>query len=183
MLAQAEHGSGHEMAILITDTDEIITCVRQELDNQCSNLQRRKMIQTVLNQGTYLIKVNHLEEAIDIANQLAPEHLEILTKDPRKIAEKISAAGAIFIGPWTPEAIGDYLAGPSHVLPTSGAARCFSGLTVNDFFRRISTVEYNEEAFAREAEVITEFSQMENLDGHGYAAKIRFDKSNLLRTH
>ena len=182
MLAQAEHGSGHEMVILITDSDEIISRVRQELVTQCSNLQRRKMIQTVLDEGTYLIKVSHLEAAIDIANQLAPEHLEILTADPRKVVEKITAAGAIFIGAWTPEAIGDYLAGPSHVLPTSGAARCFSGLTVYDFFRRMSTVEYNKEALVREAGIISEFSQMEKLDGHGHAAKIRFDESNFIKS-
>ena len=175
MLAQAEHGSGAEIAILVTDSDEIITGVQQGLVDQCRMLGRRKEIQQVIDNGTFFIKVRGIEEAIAVANELACEHIEILTEKPAAVAEKITSAGAIFLGAWTPEAVGDYIAGPSHVLPTSGTAHCFSGLTVNDFFRRISVVEYGKQALARESEPIREFSRMEELDAHGQAVQIRFD--------
>ena len=175
MLAQGEHGSGHEIAVLLTDSDEVLRRVHQELHRQCNDLRRQHSIQSVLKNGTYLMRVRDLGQAIEFTNKFAPEHLEVLTQDPYNIVEKITTAGAIFIGAWTPEPVGDYVAGPSHVLPTTGAGRSFSGLTIDSFFRRISTVQYDERALAEESSIIEQFSRMENLDAHGRSVKIRFE--------
>jgi len=114
-----------------------------------------------------------IDQAAELASRYAPEHLEIMTASPEKVARKIRAAGAIFMGPWTPEPVGDFCAGPSHVLPTAGSARCFHGLTVGDFYRRMSLVRYSETAIQQEIPVIEEFGRMEGLTAHGLAGTIR----------
>ncbi len=176
MLAQAEHGSGSEYAILITDSESIIENVAKELNRQSTTLKHKHAINKVLNNGVYLIKTNAIGQSIKIANKVGPEHLEIMTENPRKIASKITAAGAIFLGDWTPEPIGDFVAGPSHVLPTGGTSHMFSGLTIDQFFRKISMVEYDREALKKETPVVAEFATIEDLDAHGRSVEIRFEE-------
>ena len=174
MLAQAEHGSGLEKAVLLTDFEPLIEKVVEELGSQSEQLGRREAVQAVLDNGIYLVRLESIEQAVDVANRYAPEHLEIMTETPRDTAAGIVAAGAIFLGPWTPEPVGDFVAGPSHVLPTGGTARFFSGLTVDQFYRRTSIVEYDRDALAAEADAVAEFSRVEELDAHGRSVAIRF---------
>ena len=133
-------------------------------------------VDKVLDQGSWIIVVKDMAQAAEIAGKYAPEHLEICCKDARKVAKTIKAAGALFIGHWTPEPIGDFCAGPSHVLPTAGSARFFSGLTVEGFFRRMSTVEYTEKAIQKEIAVAEKFAEMEGLAAHGRSASSRRSK-------
>ena len=177
MLAQAEHGSGAEQAVLVTTSDRLLEETAKELERQAAAGERQDCIRMVLGRGVFLIRAADLEQAAAIANDYAPEHLEIMTADPQAVAAGISCAGAVFLGEWTPEPVGDYVAGPSHVLPTGGAARCFSGLTIEQFFRRISQVQYDREALAREADALAEFAKVEELDAHGRAVSIRFNDS------
>lgn len=177
MLSQAEHGSGREQAVLLTTEPEVLEAVKTELVRQAQTLSRADCIATVLENGVFLVLVRDLQQATEIASRYAPEHLEIMTVRPGAVAKSVTAAGAIFLGPWTPEPVGDFVAGPSHVLPTGGAARYFSGLTVRHFFRRISVVHYQKNALAKEAAAIAEFAAMEGLDAHGRSAAIRFEPS------
>jgi len=176
MLSQAEHGSGLEHAVLVTTDAGLIEKVQNELDIQKQRLSRGTMVDKVLKDGVSLILVKDLADAIEIAGKYAPEHLEIMCRDAESTAGKIKAAGAIFIGEWTPEPVGDFCAGPSHVLPTAGSGRYFSGLTVEGFFRRMSTIQYTQTAIQQEIPVIAAFSEMEGLDAHGNSGKIRGSK-------
>ncbi len=178
MLSQAEHGSGHEQAVLATTDDSILQRVQEELKKQSQELTRIECVQKVLENGVFLIQTESLEEAAQFANSYAPEHLEVITRRPGTLAKKINAAGAIFLGYWTPEAVGDFLAGPSHVLPTGGAARFFSGLTVEQFFRRMSVINYQKNALVNELEHIQQFAEAEGLDAHGRSAAIRIEKED-----
>ena len=130
----------------------------------------------MLEKGLFLIWAPTLEHAAELANRYAPEHLELQVADPRKTSKLIRAAGAIFMGPWTPEPAGDFCAGPSHVLPTASSARRFNGRSTADFMRRSSMVEYSENALRREAEFIERFGNMEQLTAHANAATIRCKK-------
>ena len=172
-LSQAEHGSGLEQSVLVTDSDEVLDAVEKEVMKQKASLPRIATVDRVLEKGAFLIRVNDMAEAAEIANSYAPEHLEIMTEFPEKVARNIRAAGAIFLGPWTPEPAGDFCAGPSHVLPTAGSAKFFRGLGVDSFYRRSSLVRYSEEAIRREAWIIEEFASMEGLDAHGRSGTIR----------
>lgn len=173
MLSQAEHGSGREQVVLVTTDMELLTAVRLELDRQRLTLSRAECIAAVLRNGAVLILVEDLEQAADIASRYAPEHLEIMTRRPGNLAKKVTAAGAIFLGHWTPEPVGDFVAGPSHVLPTGGAARMFSGLSVEHFFRRMSVVNYQKSALLKELDAVTRLAAAEGLDAHGRSAEIR----------
>ncbi|MDH3345922.1 MAG: histidinol dehydrogenase, partial [Kiritimatiellaceae bacterium] len=136
LLSQAEHGTGSEKALLIATSEEIAKAVRVELGAQAAKLKRQEPVAKVLERGCVLAVVPDMEKGIELCNRFAPEHMEVITKRAEAVAKKITCAGAIFIGPWTPEAVGDFAAGPSHVLPTGGTAAFFSGLTVEDFRRR-----------------------------------------------
>ena len=114
-----------------------------------------------------------LDEGIKLANRLAPEHCEVMTKNARRVAERISTAGAIFIGPYSPTVLGDYVAGPSHTLPTGGAGSSFAGLTVDQFQRRTSLVEYDRAALKRSLAAVRKFAGIEGLDAHGISAEVR----------
>ncbi|MFA5205788.1 MAG: histidinol dehydrogenase [Lentisphaeria bacterium] len=173
MLSQAEHGSGREQAYLITTHEPLVAAVQAELARQTALLPRQACVQTVLDRGTFMIVVPDLAQAAAVASAIAPEHLEIMTRAPRQTAARITAAGAIFLGPWTPEPVGDFVAGPSHVLPTAGAGRFFSGLTVEHFYRRMSVVEYSRTALEREAPGVAAFAAMEGLAAHGASAACR----------
>ena len=173
LLSQAEHGSGLEQAVLISTDRSLIDRVEAELLAQKKLLSREKLIDRVLEKGVFLIWAPSLKHAADLANRYAPEHLELQVADPHQTAKLIRAAGAIFLGPWTPEPAGDFCAGPSHVLPTASSARRFNGLSTTDFMRRSSMVEYSRRALAREAWIIEHFGNMEQLTAHANAATIR----------
>ena len=150
LLAQAEHDR-QARPILIALNDEIVDAVDTALKTQLPTLDRSEMAtESIANYGVAVV-TSDIEQAISIANQYAPEHLELQIENAREQSEKIHTAGAIFIGNYTPEATGDYLAGPNHVLPTAGAARYASPLGVYDFYKRTSVLEYTEDALRRQA--------------------------------
>jgi histidinol dehydrogenase len=173
MLSQAEHGSGQEQAVLLSTQADLLPAVAAELKRQSAELSRSACVETVLAKGVFLIEVADLRAAAALASRYAPEHLEIMTRDAEAVAAKITAAGAIFLGPWTPEPVGDFVAGPSHVLPTGGAGRYFSGLTVEHFFRRMSLVRYERAALLAELPHIQQIALCEGLDAHAKSASIR----------
>jgi histidinol dehydrogenase len=175
LLAQSEHGSGHERVWFITTSGKLVKAVEKEIQRQLSKLPRREFIERAFN-NAWLIQVKSLEQGIDLANTIAPEHCEVLTRNPRKTSEKLRTAGAIFLGPWSPTVLGDYVAGPSHTLPTGGAGRSFAGLTVDQFQRRTSLVEYNRSSLKRALGAVERFASLEGLEAHGRSASIRVAK-------
>ena len=174
LLAQAEHGSGSQ-AIFVTPSAKLLTEVETELAKQAPKLSRGKHLTEALEKGCTLVLVEDVGEAIGIVEDFAPEHLSLAIKDARQWAATIRNAGAIFIGNFSPVAAGDFIAGPSHVLPTGGAAKAFSGLTIDQFFRRTSVVEYPERALLRVRPHIESFCAVEQLDAHARSVNIRFD--------
>jgi histidinol dehydrogenase len=175
MLAQAEHGSGHERVWLVTTSAKILKAVEKEISRQLPKLPRREFIQRVLDRNTWLIQVATVADAVALANQLAPEHCEVITRDSRKVSGGIITAGAIFLGNWSPTVLGDYVAGPSHVLPTDGAGASFAGLTVDQFQRRTSVVEYNRASLKQALKSVKKFAELEGLGAHGKSAEVRLD--------
>lgn len=173
LLAQAEHGSGHERVWLVTTSTKILKAVEKEIAKQLPKLARREFIQRALDHNGWLIQVKTLGEAVALTNQLAPEHCEVMTRNPRKVSEAIRTAGAIFLGPWSPTVLGDYVAGPSHTLPTGGAGASFPGLTVDQFQRRTSLVEYGRTALKKALPAVQKFAELEGLGAHGRSAEIR----------
>ncbi|RME93342.1 MAG: histidinol dehydrogenase [Verrucomicrobia bacterium] len=173
MLAQAEHGSGHERVWLATPSGRLLKAVQKEIERQLPARARREFIQKALEANGWLIQVRSLAEAIELANRIAPEHCEVLTRQPAKVAERITTAGALFLGPWSPTVLGDYVAGPSHTLPTGGAGRSFPGLTADQFQRRTSVVQYTKEALKQSLEAVQTFAGWEGLEAHGHSAAIR----------
>jgi histidinol dehydrogenase len=173
MLAQAEHGSGHERVWLVTNSAKILKSVEKEIVKQLPKLPRREFIQRVLDRNVWLIQVATVADAVALANQLAPEHCEVITRDARRVSGGIVTAGAIFLGNWSPTVLGDYVAGPSHVLPTDGAGASFAGLTVDQFQRRTSVVEYNRASLKKALKTVKKFAELEGLGAHGKSAEIR----------
>lgn len=173
ILSQAEHGSGREQAVLVSTDRRILDEAAREIVRQAALLKRQECVQKVLENGLFLVEAADLEDAARIASLYAPEHLELQVADPKALAPKITAAGAIFMGEYTPEPVGDYIAGPSHVLPTGGTARFFNGLTGDAFFRRTSLLSYDREALLREQPALARLTAAEGLDAHGRSAAIR----------
>jgi histidinol dehydrogenase len=173
LLAQAEHGSGHERVWLVTISAKVLKAVQGEIAKQLPKQARRELIRRVLADNTWLIQVKSIADAVALANRLAPEHCEVMTRNPRKLSEGILTAGAIFLGPWTPTVLGDYVAGPSHTLPTGGAGLSFAGLTVDQFQRRTSLVEYNRAALKKALPAVKKFAELEGLGAHGKSAEVR----------
>src|SRR5580765_1912189 len=173
LLAQAEHGSGHERVWLVTTSGKILKAVEKEIAKQLPKLARREFIQRAFDNNSWLIQVNTLDDAVALVNQLAPEHCEVMTHNPRKVSEAILTAGAIFLGPWSPTVLGDYVAGPSHTLPTGGAGASFAGLTVDQFQRRTSVVEYTRASLKKALPAMKKFAELEGLGAHGKSAYIR----------
>jgi histidinol dehydrogenase len=178
LLAQAEHGSGHERVWLVTTSGKVLKAVEKEIARQLPKLSRREFIEKALANNGWLIQVKSSDEAIALANRLAPEHIEIMCKKPHVVAERILTAGAIFLGPQSPTVLGDYVAGPSHTLPTGGAGASFAGLTVDQFQRRTSIVEYDKRALKKSLPYVGKFAAMEGLDAHGRSASIRLKGSS-----
>ena len=175
LLSQAEHDE-QAVPILVTCSEILAQDVVKELKKQTIRLNRKSIIKKSLNDYCCLFVVESLSEAIKVANDIAPEHLELAVKEPRACAEQIRNAGAIFLGHYTPEAVGDYLAGPNHVLPTSGTARFSSPLGVYDFLKRTSIMSYSPEALKKEAPFIRILAEMEHLDAHANAVDLRINK-------
>ena len=150
--------------------------VEREVEKQLATLSRNRFIKVALERNGWLIHIKDLRDAVDVANALAPEHCELMTRGARRLAKRIVTAGAIFVGPWSPTVLGDYVAGPSHTLPTGGAGRSFSGLTIDQFQRRTSIVEYSRSALAKSVGAVEKIAGMEGLDAHGRSATIRLDK-------
>jgi histidinol dehydrogenase len=173
LLAQAEHGSGHERVWLVTTSSRLLDSVRKEIDRQLPSLQRQKFVAAALQANGWLILVRSMDEAIALTNKLAPEHCEIMARQAAKVAQRVVTAGAIFLGSNSPTVLGDYVAGPSHVLPTGGAGNSFAGLTVDQFQRRTSIVEYSRAALAKAVPAVCTFAGAEGLDAHGRSATSR----------
>jgi histidinol dehydrogenase len=171
LLAQAEHDE-QASAMLITTSEALAEAVVEEMDRQAQSISRRRIVKQSLAFGAIMI-VSDLDEACALANDLAPEHLEIFTANDESVAAQIRHAGAIFFGAFTPEAVGDYFAGPNHVLPTSGAARFSSALGVYDFVKRTSILRYSEDAMRKSAKQIAVLAGAEGLDAHARSATIR----------
>lgn len=177
LLSQAEHGTGHEKALLVTPSLKLAEAVQSELAAQLEKLSRKEAIKKVLSIGTLIVVVENLDIGMDLCNRFAPEHLELLVEEPRRWAKKVRSAGAVFLGAWTPESAGDFAAGPSHVLPTGGTAAIFSGLTADAFRRRISTVSLTRADLQEVLPIIEAFGRVEQLDAHARSARIRFEAS------
>lgn len=178
LIAQAEHDE-RAASIVVTDSEDLADRIQGELSNQLETLGRRKIAEDSLtNFGAIIITMNK-EESIDIANRLAPEHLEILTDNPFEDYKKIKNAGAIFLGEYTPEPVGDYYAGPNHTLPTSRTARFSSALSVDDFCKKTSLLYYSREALKRAAGDIMTLANDEGLTGHSNSIKVRMEDKNV----
>jgi histidinol dehydrogenase len=172
LLAQAEHGEDAS-AILITSSESLAKDVAREVKQQLESLPRRQIAEASLHEYGAIIFVETMDEACSIVNELAPEHVEIVTSDDEAVAAKIRHAGAIFSGSYTPEAVGDYIAGPNHVLPTVKTARFSSALGVYDFVKRTSLLRYSKDAFASVAESVAVLAESEGLAGHARSALVR----------
>jgi histidinol dehydrogenase len=178
LLAQAEHGSGREKIYLVATSAATIEGVAAEIRRQLPGLGRSDRTRRVLDDGFLAIKVAGLGEAAEVANRVAPEHLELLVRSEAVagLVTRITTAGAIMVGNFTPTVLGDFAAGPSHVLPTGGAGRFSSGLRVADFLRRTSVLRYDTKSLRRAEPTVAALSAMERLDAHGRSAAIRLGR-------
>lgn len=174
LLSQAEHDE-LASAILITTSEELADKVSEEIDGFLQELSRKEIIEKSLQNYGYQLIAESMEDAIDAANAIASEHLEILTKDPYQVMTKIENAGAIFLGEYSSEPLGDYYAGPNHILPTNGTARFFSPLNVDDFMKKTSIISYSREALEQAHEDIELFAQKEGLTAHANSIHVRFE--------
>lgn len=174
LLSQAEHDE-LASAILITTSEKLAEAVSAQVDEFVAQLARKEIIQKSLDNYGYILLVDDLEEAVAAANEIASEHLEILTKDPFALMTKIKNAGAIFLGEYSSEPLGDYFAGPNHVLPTNGTARFFSPLNVDDFMKKTSIISYSRQALQEIHEDIECFAENEGLTAHANSIKVRFE--------
>lgn len=172
LLAQAEHDALAQ-AVLVTDDEKLLQQVKQEVIQQLEKLPRKEIAQKSLENNGKLILVQDLQEACQIANKIAPEHLEIAVEQPFDYLGLIQNAGSIFLGHYTPEVLGDYLAGPNHTLPTEGTARFYSALSVDDFVKRSSYLYFSKAHFAELNQQVQIFAQAERLHGHANSAKVR----------
>lgn len=175
LLSQAEHDE-LASAILVTTSEELADAVSKEVDRFTARLSRKEIIQKSLDNYGYILIAESMDEAISIANEIASEHLEIQTKNPYDVMTKIRNAGAIFIGEYSSEPLGDYFAGPNHVLPTNGTAKFFSPLSVDDFIKKSSIIAYSKEALEKVHEDIESFAAAERLTAHANSIHVRFNK-------
>ena len=174
LLSQAEHDE-MASAILITTSKELAKKVSDEVDGFLNELSRSEIISKSLDNYGYILLVDNIDEAVDVANEIASEHLEIVTKDPFNVMTKIKNAGAIFLGEYSSEPLGDYFAGPNHVLPTNGTAKFFSALSVDDFIKKSSIISYSRNALEAIHEDIETFATAEHLTAHANSIKVRFE--------
>jgi histidinol dehydrogenase len=173
LLAQAEHGPGSVVGVASWEK-ETLERVQSEIEKRLPDLSRLDYLKEVLAERAHVILTRDRQQAIALANAFSPEHLTIVTEDAAELAREITTAGAIFVGNYSPVAAGDFLAGPSHELPTGGAAKSFGGLTADQFQRRTSIVEFDRESLRKSLPLILSFSKAEKLDAHGASVQIRF---------
>lgn len=176
LLSQAEHDE-LASAILVTTSQELAKKVSEEVDSFLQTLSRRDILEKSLDHYGYILVVDTLEEAVATANEIASEHLEIVTRNPFEVMTKIQNAGAIFIGEYSSEPLGDYFAGPNHVLPTNGTAKFFSPLGVDDFIKKSSIIYYSKDALQEIHEDIIAFAEAEHLTAHANSIRVRFEDS------
>lgn len=174
LLSQAEHDR-LASAVLLTTSMELAQAVDAEIIRQTGYLSRSDIMEASLRDFGCAIVCDSLEQAISLANEIAPEHLEIVTEDPRAVLPEIRNAGAVFLGEWSPEPLGDYLAGPNHVLPTSGTARFFSPLSVDSFLKTMSIVAYSRDTLAPIREQVVAMAEAERLTAHANSIRVRFE--------
>ncbi len=174
LLAQAEHDP-LAAAILLTTSQSLADSLPAELEAQLSGHPREAICRQSLGQWGLVVVCDNLETCARLSDRFAPEHLELLVERPRMLADRIQQAGAIFIGPWSPEAVGDYLAGPNHTLPTCGSARYSSALSVETFMRHTSVIEFNREALEATGGAVVELADSEGLHSHANSVKVRLD--------
>ena len=175
ILAQAEHG-GDSVVGFATDSKALLGKVVKAIERQLPPLSRQKIIREVLKRGTFLLLLKSFEEGVAISNAFAPEHLSLITTDEDRWLPEIRTAGAIYVGNDSPVAVGDFLAGPSHTLPTGGSGRSFSGIRADQFQRRTSIVRLDKESVRKSLSVVEEFARIEGLDAHGRSTAIRLEK-------
>lgn len=176
LLSQAEHDE-LASAILITTSGELAEKVSEEVEKFAAGLSRQEIIRKSLDNYGYILLADNMEDAIDAANEIASEHLEILTKNPFDTMTRIKNAGAIFLGEYSSEPLGDYFAGPNHILPTNGTAKFFSPLNVDDFMKKTSIISYSREALEKVHKDIEAFAESEGLTAHANSIKVRFERS------
>ena len=174
LLSQAEHDE-LASAILITTSEELAQKVSEEVDKFTAVLSRKEIIEKSLENYGYILLAENMEQAIETTNEIASEHLEILTKNPFDVMTKIRNAGAIFLGEYSSEPLGDYFAGPNHILPTNGTAKFFSPVNVDDFIKKSSIISYSKEALEKLHKDIELFAESESLTGHANSIKVRFE--------
>ena len=172
MLSQAEHDK-NASAVLVTDSEELAYAVQEEIEKQLTQLEREAIARPSIENNGKIIIADDIMQAIDIANTIAPEHLELCVDNPFDLLDKIRHAGSIFMGRSCPEALGDYFAGPNHTLPTSGTARFSSPLSVDDFVKKMQYTYYTADALGNVAEDIARFARKEGLTGHAKSVLIR----------
>jgi histidinol dehydrogenase len=175
LLAQAEHDP-LSTAVLLTPSVRLLRGVRREIQNQLQSLERKEILSKAMGRGLKLIKCRSLGDAVARVNLMAPEHLEIIVGDPGKILMGIRNAGAIFVGAYSPAALGDYVAGPSHVLPTGGTARYFSVLSLDTFLKRVSVVRYGRSSFKKASRPTERLAMLEGLGAHARSIRLRLEK-------
>lgn len=173
LMSQAEHDK-LASAILVTTSKELALKVQSEIEKQIENLSRKEIIEEALKSFGMIFVVENVEEGIELANEIAPEHFELVVKDPFLYLGKIKNAGSIFLGSYSPEPLGDYMAGPNHVLPTSGSARFFSPLSVDSFIKKSSYIYYSEPALKEVKDKIIKIANEEGLTAHANSIKVRF---------
>jgi histidinol dehydrogenase len=171
LLAQAEHGRD-SAAVLLTNSPAVLTATAREVERQARTLPRGKILQDSLKNAS-LVLVASMDEAVNLANAYASEHVSLQVKNPRTLAPRLVTSGALFLGGYSPVAVGDFLAGPSHELPTGGAGKSFAGLTADQFQRRTSLVELDRRSLAKSVPLVEAFARVEGLDAHGRSARIR----------
>ena len=174
LLAQAEHGTDSAM-LLITTSESLLAAVAISLAQQAATLPRAEELHAAMEHNGWLVLARSLDDAIDLANRYAAEHVSIAFRDPQSVADRLTTAGAIFLGGFSPVAAGDFIAGPSHTLPTGGAGKSFSGLTVDQFQRRTSIIRYDADSLRKSMDAIERFSAVEGLAAHGRSGTIRFE--------
>lgn len=176
LISQAEHDE-RAIAILITPSESFAKRVKEEVDRQLIDLERKKLARKSLNRRGAILIVEDLEQAIELANRIAPEHLELCVENPRRLTRAVRHAGAVFLGSFTPEAIGDYLAGPNHILPTAGAARYASALSVEDFQKKTNLLQFNRKALRQFEKDVKRLTEWEGLEGHYRSIEMRMRSS------
>jgi histidinol dehydrogenase len=173
LIAQAEHGSGDESALMLTPSRKLADAVANALELALTDLPRARAVETVLDKRGALVIVRDLEEAFELSNRIGPEHLELDIRNPSRWLPKVKAAGAIFLGAMSPAPLGDYLAGPNHVLPTGGSARFASPLGAYDFLKRTSIIAASAAAVRKLGPTVARLARMEGFEGHARAMEAR----------